>query len=125
MVDLGNSRRDDLDTARELLREGPECIRIFRDDGHTMRLQSVEEALYRYFKEAGEILVPLMDLIEDLGSRLACHHPISAFHGGAGECDEKLISPANRPVRSSQKPSPAPAVTVGLMTGALQRHEFA
>lgn len=69
LVNLSESRSDDLDTARKLLHSAPWlCLDVSPD--LTIRSLSVEEALQRTFERVCDELEPLEELVERLAERL-------------------------------------------------------
>ena len=93
-VDWVGSRSDDFDHARDILRRCPHLCLGFAASKRKNRVvtQNVDVALKRWFRSAGQALLPHDDLIDVLGDELVLSRKLSARHVAAimrehGEAD--------------------------------------
>lgn len=77
-IDFKKAVSSDLDEARQLLRDGPEWMRLrCKEDGSSF-VEGVQDALEKAFRETCELLVPHDWLIDHLADRLSDQGRLSA-----------------------------------------------
>lgn len=79
-VDFSNSRGPDFDEARGLLRRCPHLrVRLGRRNGQPRLVRErVPQSLQRWFNEACTLLLPHLELIDELGEMLLARHRLPA-----------------------------------------------